>query len=689
MLTRSYLGGPSKAGILREVQPTLSFTPNSKVVNPFKDLPNISSLKLHVNREDPLLLKHSVTKKLDPSIIIHTLSWRTKAANRYMRIMHYRLSKMLLEGNLVGFWILALMLMRRSMVLRCLALRKLNLNWHREFTLSTIKKILAELDVKIDSLSTKLNIKRRYEFKMKGGVPVDLRPIGNPSYADRMYLYIWQCFIVMMFSEYISKHQHAYRPGKGVVSALADLKAHLADKEYKYVWEFDLKGAFPSVFIPKAMESLREVGVPDEIVRWIEETSLTTIEEVDLKKSRDQGLRVTRFQRVPEVSFERKFVRQDNIRQGPLPRFAKIGREIELSFERSYNHQPIEFKGFPQGSGVSPILFNFVFEVGALRGHFLQLNPDCKVISYADDFLVFSKTPMPNIMDASDVMLQHGLTFNLEKSRRLMEDGVWLTTDFKFLGVTFNTVGGLSITGTPRSGKVLPFDKESMVQEFAARNLQLAELGRPVGLSPNVLLALWGQGVEPIKGLPFGFIKGDVLLSEDEMKSFSSVLQGSSKDLEKYKDDDSKFTGDWDPSETGTPSGEVNVSDLKPGNISRAIESLQKEGNLAFLGMQLDGVIINRLHGGDWNPEVDPAQRNLFSKERSWLQLKNNTVNRCLTAINPVKTRLNANWEAIKFFRDNLSIYNSTSLATVDLLRYGRNPKVLKVRHSELLHSVL
>lgn len=266
LLTRSYAADNSKAEILREVPLPLSFTPDSKVVNPFKALPNVSVLKLRVNREDPLLSKHGVSKKLDPSIIIDALSWRTKAANRYMSIMHHRLSKMLITGNLNGFWILALMLMRRSVVLRCLALRKLNLNWHREFTLGQVKTILTELNEKIDSLSTKLNIKRRYEYKMKNGVPVDLRPIGSPSYADRMYLYLWQCFIVMMFSEYISKHQHAYRPGKGVVTALADVKDHLMDKGYKYIWEFDLKGAFPSVFIPKAMESLASLGVPGPIV---------------------------------------------------------------------------------------------------------------------------------------------------------------------------------------------------------------------------------------------------------------------------------------------------------------------------------------------------------------------------------------------------------------------------------------
>lgn len=397
---------------------------------------------------------------------------------------------------------------------------------------------------------------------------------------------------------------------------------------------------------------------------------------------------VTRFTRVPEVSFERKFVRQNNIREGPLPRFAEIGREIELEFERAAEHQPIEFKGFPQGSGVSPVLFNFVFEVAALRGHFLKMNPDCKVISYADDFLVFSKTPMREIMTASPEMLAHGLKFNLEKSRQLKEDGVWLTAGFKFLGITFNTLENLTLTGTPRSGKVLPFDKEDMVTEFAARNIQLGIIGKPCGLSPSLILALWGQGVEPAASLPNEFIKGEAPLTEEQMVEFSKVFQKAAPELSKYKQDNSG-AGNLDPSETGVPSGTLNLKDLKPGNLDATIESLRREGNLSFLGSELDGLIVNRLHGGNWVPEIAEAKRDLNSKPRSWLSFKLNTVQKTIGTIFPPKLRAKVDIGKILFLRDFLSIYNSTSIATVDLLRAGRNQKVLKVRHNELLHSVL
>lgn len=400
------------------------------------------------------------------------------------------------------------------------------------------------------------------------------------------------------------------------------------------------------------------------------------------------GLVVTRFTRVPEVSFERKYVRQNNIREGPVPRFAEIGREIELEFERSYEHQPIEFKGFPQGSGVSPVLFNFVFEVAALRGHFLKINPECKVISYADDFLVFSKTPMREIMTESTEMLAHGLKFNLEKSRQLKEDGTWLTSGFKFLGITFMTLGNLSLIGTPRSGKTLPFDKEDMVTEFAARNIQLGIIGKPCGLAPGVILALWGQGIEPAASLPMEFIKGEAPLTEEQMMEFSKLFLEAKPELSKFKKDNSG-AGNLDPSETGIPSGALNLKDLKPGNLDATIESLRREGNLSFLGRELDGLIVNRLHGGSWVPELAEAKRDLESKPRSWLSFKTNTVWQTIGSIFPSKLRARVNMGKLLFIRDNLSIYNSTSIATVDLLRAGRNQKVLKVRHNELLHSVL
>lgn len=711
LLTRAHGYDLLKAESLREVEIARSFTPGgegtSKIVNPFKELPNIRSLKLETNVYDPLLARFGVQRKLTPEMVFEVLSWRTKAANRYMRIMHARLCKLLRNGHLNGYWVLALLLMRRSRVLRALALRKFELNWHKKYKLGSVKKWLDQLDVKIQNMQEELSIKRIYVDKVKPDGSKTFRPIGSPEYPDRMYLYLWQCFIVIFVSGYISKHQHAYLPGRGCPTALKDVAEYLSKREYGYMWEFDLKGAFPSVFIPEAVKSMKDIGFPYEIADWIENSSLLTVEEVDLKLARDRGLGPSGTGRpLPEL----KFVRQDNIRQGPLPRFAKIGREIELEMIRNGNRRgtmgaryglPIEFRGFPQGSGVSPILFDLVFERAALRGHFQQLNPKCIVISYADDFLVFSKVPMPGIFEASDTMLQHGLEFSLEKSRPLKVDGLWTTPKFKFLGTTFNTVGDeVTLTGTPRSGKTLAFDKAEMVSLYAARDEQLSRLGRSLGggsgrLSAENILAAWGQGVEPFNRIPSEVISGDRLLTSQEILDLREMVDpevvGRLKAWES-----SDFVGDAGSSAFKPAKQEVNVRDLVD-KTDREVPNLEPTdyeigGNLDFLDTGLKGLIINRLYSGEWMPEVPPTDRALDPSSGSWLDLKRNTSLFFTEGyIMPHKSRLNISYEQMEklsFFNSELSIYNSTSLAMVDMLRYLKSRRTLKIKARKLLRSL-
>lgn len=710
LLTRAHSYDIAKAELLREVPIARSFTPNSVIVNPFKDLPNVRTLTLQTNVCDPLLINHGVEKKLTPEMVFEVLCWRTKAANRYTRIMHGRLSNLLIKGHLNGYWCLALMLMRKSKVLRALALRKFELNWHRKYSLALIKKILNQLDDKILELPTELSIKRGYVDKPKPDGTKTFRPIGSPSYADRMFLYLWQCFIVMFLCKYISPNQHAYRPGSGVTSALAGLKKLLIDLDYKYVWEFDLKGAFPSVYVPEVMKSLREVGMPYEIVDWLEESSLATVEEVDLKRARDKGLAL-HGKPFPEP----KFVRQNNIRSGPLPRFAKIGREIELNtFSRSraeLGYLPIEYRGFPQGSGISPVLFNFCFEVACLRGHFLKINPDCIVLSYADDFLVFSKEDMPNIFERSPAMIAHGLEFNLEKSRILKIDGVWTVPKFKFLGTTFNTLGELiTVTGSPRSGKILDFDKPVMVAKFLARDSQLEQIGRslPEGkLMPDNILAAWGQGLEPFDKLPLEFMNGTRLLTDAEMKEFISDprTQEVGNELSKKWGENIEFQGNDASSEAlGNANIPLSVKTLiEEFSIDRELgdeeidtrvreNDLSSSNELAFLDSRLNGLIMNRLFTGTWEANSEVVNKSLDSFPGSWLNLKWNTVLFYREGYSaPSSRRLSlthAQSETIGFIERELSIYNSTSLATKDLLKGLRNKSTLKIKNRMLPRSV-
>lgn len=61
---------------------------------------------------------------------------------------------------------------------------------------------------------------------------------------------------------------HAYQPGKGTATALKELTTL---RNYKYIYEFDLKGFFDNVDIYDVSEALKTRGVPIEIVKQIQE----------------------------------------------------------------------------------------------------------------------------------------------------------------------------------------------------------------------------------------------------------------------------------------------------------------------------------------------------------------------------------------------------------------------------------
>lgn len=764
------LGENQGGAPLRENNILSTFTPDYVVPRPFKDLPNVSKLWMRGNRLDPLLSRHGVARKLAPEMAAAEYSWRIKACNRYLRIMYYRIEKVLRGPNPNQFWVLALELMKRSRVLKAVALRKLDRNWHRNFKLGLVKLLLSRLDDTIQELRKQLVIIRQYEDKIKPDGSKTWRPVGSPAYVDRMYLYIWQSFVVMYVEGFINKSQHAYRPKRGVKTALVELKKYLSNDKYKYAWEFDLKGAFPSVDINWAMRNLHLMGMPKGITDYIRDMSIVTVERVDLVAEDKKGL-------LPEPKFEKQellanalpiflpgeydWVESQLLHAGidwfrerkrilkeikdPMERFHRLWAMIlidwaESSEERhrvasnkymqvleSDNYQlatmgryniellmpkftheefpalveyrklvwerqmaerekaaldrkrlasdlethakmldakgssPIEVRGFPQGSGLSPVLFNLVFEMAALRGHLAKLHPDVKVISYADDFIVFSPVDLPSIWDESQEMKDSGLVINKEKSRVMKSDGQWVVPKFKYLGVTFHTnVNPIVVEGSPRSGNNLVFDKMTMVQDFIKRDEALKEFAKAVSpldyVSPQKALDLWGEAVRPWSLIPYEVVSGERGFLPGELDSITSVIE----------DDDL---------EGAVPEFNAGSGNFTASEVELATKHLEGKPLNAF-GTRLAGLIINRLHGGGWTPLQSAADRSLKpghnTQGLSWIERMNNISWKLPTIAKQspaVLKDISLKLHEKERVRDSLSIYNSTTLATADLLR--------------------
>lgn len=811
--------------------------------SPFKPLPNVSRVKIVTNVADPLFSKDGVVRKLAPKMEFDPLSGRTKAANRYMRIMYGRLIWLLKNERPIQFWILACMLMKDSKVLRALALRKILPNWHRDLKFGHVLLLMRELDGLLLGLPTTLLIKRRYEPKIKPDGTKTWRPIGNPKYPVRMFFYCWQCFLVIFTHRYVGKYQFAYRPGIGVPDALPVVERLL--KSAKFVYEFDLKGAFPSVNIVATCKALQSIGVPQTITDYLMNQSTTTIERVDLRPlDQDQYLDEPKFDHQME-HFESPVAEQphapapltfdggeieppswlddkvDDMISGDYTPTLAQAREARLflinsvllsdeQFDYNQGYQSAGFqaapdykglvekylpslkayawhkvpvtwevldkipdemdafqkammsafsqelgavaaknlsataqeagmskdeadarakeltslagtqvsssgllyedaiveRGFPQGAGTSPVLFNFAFEHFAYRPHFKQLDPSVKLVAYADDFIVFSDVELPTVSDLPNN--GSGLEINHEKSRPVKLHGKFVESSMKYLGVTFHLSGedGVLVEGTPRSGAKLMFDKQTIVVNDAHRSKDLKVIinkfkdsPTPFPPNPKAVLDSWGHGDFPSSLIPLEVMNGSARLNSKHLSSLTATLAGHS----------------------GASTSSESRASASAFSSSASLEARIKKAP-AWLQTHLRGFWINRLHSGTWNLENKSPDRSIASSQkaerRAWVDLHVNTCRYVDTRLVPVangkvadvsnstrakyypKTiallksiisnpRFERIHETCKLSLAELGVYTSTSFATVDLLDKLRDPKAVKIGKSMLKYKGL
>jgi len=619
------------AGPLRENHILGQFTQDTVMHRPWRSLPNCRKLTVETNRADTLLSQFGVAKQLDPKLTFTNLSWKIKACNRYLRIMEYRLERLLRNQDSHGFWILALRLMEKSNVLKTLALRKLNLNWYRDMSFSLVRRILAVLNSKITDLSSDSFVVRSYVDKVKPDGTISWRPVGAPSFPDRMFLYLWQCFFVMFFTTYVSESQHAYFPKRGTGTATRELAKELSDPKWKFIWEFDLKGAFPSVHVPNTCKEMWDRGLPIHISEFLEKMSLSTIERVDLSVvgrklpeekfdsqvafgnlvnkyalGRDtgpsmagkmmEGLLSTTFEHAEDIGarVKRLFSDPDLNVLSPVNEHNELTAQLNTELLKRMDHdgKSVMVKGFPQGSGLSPILFNFAFETQMKRVHLdnkkFITGGEVKTISYADDYIFFSTDWIPfellvempfkpepgqelfgndehmsfqvpfhlqmepvarwegryngiallNQLETRDL----GLRVNESKSFELKSDGYWLKQSFKFLGNTFNFLPGnqVEVIGTPKSGSRLKLSKDKirMLEIYERRDLILRDLKNHLnhdsfqGKKPKEMLSLWGRGIWPFRLLPLSLIRDATPLTDSQVLLLNDKLRKGESPIE-------------------------------------------------------------------------------------------------------------------------------------------------------------
>lgn len=499
--------------------------------SPIKGLPNCRDFQVLVGKMDPIMVSHEMPSRLSPHIDIEPLHNQQTKINRYLMLQYKILLKYKeIHGNL--FWLRAMNFLLHSKSLRLTALRKVSPNWHREIPLSRVKRYLLLLDRRINSLSPKLSLRRLWIKKENG----DYRPLGIPSFTDRLFLNLLQNLLVIFFQDtnILPPSQHAYQPSKGTQTCWQELSKHLNDS---FIKEFDLSKFFDKVQPTSFTMILREHKTPQQVMDFF--SSMNILNSVaPTTKQRDL---VNEFSLQDPAKLRHDHLTQVRKESGLKHRLGPGHGQVLMSFtledlgldRDEWSYRPSQERldqkaGLPQGSSTSPIAAIAVFS------RVFRLPKNYTVIQYADDFIVTSNRPDANtkltewLRINKSVLNQHGISINESKSHLLKMSGEWKVDSFKFLGVTYETKTG-NLIGTPRSGEinVLTDTNIRMLLALENREINLAKvikvlkLVHGIKLTGSEILKHWAQDT---MGIPSLLVSSNYLLSTDKISAIADII---------------------------------------------------------------------------------------------------------------------------------------------------------------------
>lgn len=213
------------------------------------------------------------------------------------------------------------------------------------------------------------------------------RPLGIASIRDRVVQAACKIVMEPIFEPYLYESSFGYRPRKRAQDAIRVIEKGIK-AGYVHVYDADLSGYFDSIPHDRMMEKL---------ARRISDKQLLALIRKMLK--------------------------------APVQTTAPNGK-------RHYTASTI---GVPQGNVLSPLMANVYLNDFCLT---IANNTPCRIISYADDFVILHKQPYTREqLDWFETRLQReGLTINRKKTRVVdMRD---IGADFDFLGFNLKKVRG-------------------------------------------------------------------------------------------------------------------------------------------------------------------------------------------------------------------------------------------------------
>jgi len=225
-------------------------------------LPDVSHVKVILGQLDPLAMSGGLLKRYPSSLELITN--RNRRANRYLLRQQYRLLQ--LQNQPEAYWKLSLYLINMSNVYLIYCLWSIAKNSYRTLSHNRLLRTLKEVNrlrakgkltilpsVKTSSYhKSPVHLMSHYLKLVRVFIPKNLatgysttswRPLGVPSLATRIYLRMW--LLPILGSVQIAPNQHGFVPNRGTKTAWQELLRTTLHQGN--IWEFDLKGFFPSV----------------------------------------------------------------------------------------------------------------------------------------------------------------------------------------------------------------------------------------------------------------------------------------------------------------------------------------------------------------------------------------------------------------------------------------------------------
>ena len=409
-----------------------------------KLLPDVRWFRVETNLPDELFEAFDVKRKEPAKLELQPFT--NKKINRYVVWQFIRLRDYRKKGrkfNPVAYWRVGWRLMR-SRSFQVMALNSILNGWYKKYPYFQILKIMDEVDTIVRKKKTWMEFARVYIPKSNN----KWRPLGCPTPAWRIFLHMYTLLLQMAINPWIKPNQHAYVPGRGVLTAWQQIVRLLG--KGRDIYEFDLKGFFDNVNTKAVLDHLhQDFAYPYDEQVWAAQLFRSTpklpkeelLDETAVHRRRlqHQMFEVTIRTRPEMDPFTHPSVRKSKIRQWEQDKIRK-------------NLTP----GLPQGAPFSPLLSILP----------LQYVVDGWTVLYADDGLQFvergSKTPRWDEENARYA----GVIKNEEKSGWVLKDGVWLRP-LVFLGMEYD---GKTFRARTRGGATLEWDDSHRFLNWLAEN---------------------------------------------------------------------------------------------------------------------------------------------------------------------------------------------------------------------------